>query len=153
MTTTSKLLAGLLVSAGLLAPTASTTAANAVTPVVHDFSCAIAWDPTIARATGQIDSNGVPSNLVVHGGTGMDYRVIYYLNDAGTRSALPAKYRKTPKVWDFYMTRPISPTPVLWAGAFQVSKDAGKVPTWPANLINWPTSVPARPNAICTTLN
>jgi hypothetical protein len=143
------LLGTVLVAPGAAQAGAATTAA----PVLHDFSCAIAWDPTIPRATGQIDGNGVPRDLVIHGGTGMDYRVIYYLNGIGTPSAIGSKYRKTPKVWDFYMTRPITPTPVLWQGAFQVSRDAGKVPTWPANILVWPTSVPARPNAVCTTLN
>ncbi len=145
-----KFVASALLLVGTMVPA---TQSSAATPVVRTFSCAIAWDPTIPRATGEIDSTGKPSNLVIHGGTGMDYRVIYNLNGPGTLSTSRPKYTKTPKVWDFYMTRAISPTPVFWAGAFQVSKNAGTALTWRANILPWPTSVPAGPNAICTTLS
>jgi hypothetical protein len=148
-----KYVASAVVMVAALGSATQTPAAAAAVPMVHTFSCALAWDPTIPRATGEIDSNGVPSNLVIHGATGMDYRVIYYLNGRGTISTTRPKYIKTPKVWDFSMTRPISPTPVFWAGAFQVSKTAGTTVTWRANILPWPTSVPAGPNAICTTLS
>jgi hypothetical protein len=136
-------------------PNTTTTAAPTTTVdpnIIHTFSCAIAWDPTIPRATGEINGAGVPSNLAVHGGYGWDYRVIYLFNGAGTSSASPAKYKATPAVWDFNLTRAAMPTPQFLADAFEVAKNAGQVPTWQANILVWPTSLPAAPNAICTTL-
>ncbi len=146
-----------ITSCGVVSTAGSASAAVSITGMAHTFSCALAWDPTIERAGGQLDSAGVPSNLVVRGGTGMDYRVIYYLDGPGTPSTAKG-YAKTPKTWDFMMTKgtvmhPAPFTlPVLWVNALQLATNAGQVKTWRANILAWPTSVPAGPNAICTTL-
>jgi hypothetical protein len=123
------------------------------------FSCALAWDPGIPRATGTLSATGVPTDLVIHGGTGMTVRTIYFFTGPMTPSAAPAPYRSTPKVFDGHLWAGSTMNPVPYVdygnqiGAVAISAKAGTVTTWKANFSVWPTPLPKAPNAVCTTLS